>query len=138
MELPAYFQELQAIFKECTPTERMEELIRIGKELPEYPEELKTEDRKIPGCVSTVYVTIDWKEDKCALSIHADALIVKGLLFLLHKLLHQKTAKEIIALEEPLQTFIKEAQLNISTVPTRQNTVMNVYARIKKSAEEQV
>lgn len=64
--------------------ERYSYLIALGKRLPNFS--LKTLDHRVPGCVSRVWLDIHWPkaQDTPTIWLDSDALIVRGLLFMLH------------------------------------------------------
>ena len=76
--------EIQENLSFCeTPEERFAYIIDLGKQLSPYPEDKKDEEHKIYGCSSTIWFTHDMDKDgHCHFHFSSDALIVRGLLFI--------------------------------------------------------
>lgn len=70
-------------------------IIELGKKLEGLPEEYKTEQFKIKGCQSNVWVRPNLEGEQVRYQADSDALIVKGLVSLLVKVLSQQKAKDI-------------------------------------------
>lgn len=60
--------------------DRYRYMIDLGKEIPNMPDNLKTDDRIVPGCQSQVWIDFKIENKKFAFQVDSDALIVKGLL----------------------------------------------------------
>ena len=59
--------------------DRYEEIIRLGGDLPSYPEEHRTEAFKIKGCQSQVWLHPEMREGRLHFDADSDASITKGL-----------------------------------------------------------
>lgn len=115
-------------------------LIELGNDLEPYPEEHRTQQNIIEGCQSTVWInadlnaqgTIDYQGD-------SDAIIVKGIVALLIRVLSGHTPDEII--DNDLH-FIDAIGLKEHLTPTRSNGLlamvkqMRLYAIAFKAANE--
>ncbi|WP_455221226.1 SufE family protein [Kaarinaea lacus] len=78
--------------------QRYQYLVELGEQLPEMPEQLKTDDNKVKGCMSQVWVQPYQDEnDRKLYHYHGDCdtAIIKGVLALLIQLVDGKTAEEI-------------------------------------------
>lgn len=117
------FQSLQ------TPEKKYEYLIELGKKLPPYPSELKTENRIVPGCQSILYLDAQIKENRIYFQIDCDALISKGLGALLIEIYNGLSPQEIL-LNPPL--FLKELGILTSLSPHRSNGLASIYEKMKK------
>ena len=73
-------------------------LLELGKNLPLYPTDKKTSEYKIYGCSSNVWIYTEKINDKYQFYFDSDALIVKGLLFIIYTLVNGKTLSEIRSL----------------------------------------
>ncbi len=73
-------------------------LLELGKNLPPYPTDKKTSEYKIYGCSSNVWIYTEKINDKYQFYFDSDALIVKGLLFIIYTLVNGKTLSEIRSL----------------------------------------
>jgi cysteine desulfuration protein SufE len=101
-------------------------LIELGNELPEIDPSFKTSEYLINGCQSRVWLHADLKDGKLEFSADSDAVIVKGIVALLVKVLNGRTPDEI--LENEL-FFIDEIGLSQNLSPTRSNGLL---AMVKK------
>lgn len=115
-------------------------IIDLGNSLPEFPESLKTPENIIEGCQSRVWIASERDADgKVLFQADSDALIVKGIVALLLRVLSGHTADEI--LEADLY-FIDRIGLHEHLSPTRSNGLvamvrqMRNYARAFKALEQ--
>ena len=106
-------------------------LIDLGNEQAPLDEKYKTEQNLIDGCQSRVWLQADYEDGKIRFTAESDALIVKGIVSLLIRVLSDHTPQEI--LEADLY-FIDEIGLKEHLSPTRSNGLvamvkqMRVYA----------
>lgn len=116
--------------------DRYQLLIDLGNEQEPLDEKYKTEQNLIDGCQSRVWLQCDQEDDKLIFSAESDALIVKGIVTLLIKVLSGHTPDEI--LEADLY-FIPEIGLKEHLSPTRSNGLlamikqMRMYALVYKA-----
>lgn len=108
--------------------DRYSHIIQIGKELPALPDILKTDDYKVRGCQSQVWLIPEFKDGKIYFQADSDASIVKGLIALLLKVYSGRTPKEILA--QPAD-FIQELGLNTNLSQTRANGLVAMIKQIK-------
>ena len=93
-------------------------LIDYGNGLDSFPEEDKTEQNLIDGCQSKVWFTAKIEDSKVIYSGDSDAILVKGIVALLIRVLSGHTPKEIV---EADLYFIDEINLREHLSPTRSN-----------------
>lgn len=117
--------------KRSDPKKRYEQLLWYAKKLEAMPEDGKTEENKVQGCVSQVYITADLEDGKIWYKGDSDAQLVKGLVALLIEGLNGLTPSEII---EVTPDFIEETGLNVSLTPSRANGFYNIFQMMKKKA----
>jgi cysteine desulfuration protein SufE len=112
-------------------SERYQYLIDLGRKLPPFPEDWKTEDNRLHGCQSQVWVVP--QGDAAALHIHAisDSAIVSGLVALVLRVYSGRPADEILATEPE---FVDRIGLKAHLSPTRSNGLAALLARIKAIA----
>ena len=112
-------------------TERYQYLIDLGRKLPPFPEELKTEERKVQGCQSQVW--LDARGDAQCLDFRAisDSAIVSGLIALLLRVYSGRSAREILDTEP---RYIEAVGLAKHLSPTRSNGLAAMLATIKEYA----
>ena len=115
------------------PQERLAELVRRGTH-HSLPDALKTPDRRIPGCVSGVWVekSIDPISSLPVFQCDADSPMVKGLAALLCDLYSHADPSEIIT-EEP--RVWAACHLDKMLTPTRLNGLRSLRERIIQLAE---
>ena len=101
-------------------------LIELGNELPEINPLYKTNEYLINGCQSKVWLHADLVNGKLVFSADSDAIIVKGIVALLVKVLNERTPDEIVENE---LFFIDEIGLSQNLSPTRSNGLL---AMVKK------
>ncbi|MDH3862071.1 MAG: SufE family protein, partial [Gammaproteobacteria bacterium] len=66
--------------------DRYQYLIDLGRRLPEFPDELRTEENRIRGCQSQVWFVAEEKDGRLEFRAVSDAAIVSGLIALLLRL----------------------------------------------------
>jgi len=115
---------------------RHKQLLYMANKLPSVEEAVYVPENKVPGCLSTVHVTCDAKENEDGKTVmmyrgDSDGLLTKGLLALLVRGLSGCTADEI-QLVNP--EFIKEAKISQTLTPGRNNGFLNMLAVMKKKA----
>ena len=109
--------------------DRYSYLIELGNELAPLAENEKTPQNVIEGCQSRVWLTAEQKEDgKIVFSGESDAILVKGIVSLLIKVLTNHTAQEIIDSE---LYFIDKIGLKEHLSPTRSNGLLAMVKQMK-------
>ena len=106
--------------------DRYNYLIELGNQLEPIDESLKTTENLINGCQSKVWLNAEYKDGIIKYEADSDAIIVKGIVALLVKVLNGRTPEEI--LEQDLY-FIDEIGLKQNLSPTRSNGLV---AMVKK------
>ena len=76
--------------------EKYEYLIEMGQDLPEMDPNLKTEDRLVKGCQSSVWFDIHCQDRRLVFSADSDSLIVKGMVAVLNEMLNGQPAEEVL------------------------------------------
>ncbi|NIK74057.1 cysteine desulfuration protein SufE [Thermonema lapsum] len=107
-------------------------LIELGKQLPPMPEELKTEDKLVKGCQSKVWLHAYMKDGKLYFLADSDALIVKGIVSLLIKVLSGHKPEEIARANLHL---IEDIGLKQHLSMTRANGLVSMIKHMKAYAE---
>lgn len=119
--------------------ERYKYIIDLGKNLKSLDDVFKTEDNRVKGCTSQVWLVSKEKEgsgENTILEFEADsdAHIVRGLVSILLTVFSQKTAKEILAIDEE-DIFLKLG-LDSHLSPSRRNGLVSMVERIKSFAKQ--
>lgn len=130
--LPAKLDRIVKRFKSRpNPKQRYEQLLWYAKKLEAMPEEAKTLDNKVNGCVSQVYITATLEDGKVWYYGDSDAQLVKGLVAFLIEGLNGLTPQEIL---QVTPDFIEETGLKVSLTPSRANGFYNIFQMMKKKA----
>ena len=108
-------------------------LIDLGNDLEPLPEQYKTEQNLIDGCQSRVWVQCDIQDGVMHLQADSDALIVKGIVALLLRVLSDHTPQEILSAD---LYFIERIGLREHLSPTRSNGLLAMVRRIREYASE--
>lgn len=106
-------------------------LIDLGNDLDVLDDKYKTEQNLIDGCQSRVWIQCDYEDGRLRLTADSDALIVKGIIALLIRVLGDHTPTEI--LEADLY-FIDRIGLREHLSPTRSNGLLAMVKQIKAYA----
>ena len=106
-------------------------LIDLGNDLEPLAEQYKNEQNLIDGCQSRVWLQCDIKDGKLVFTADSDALITKGIIALLIRVLSHHTAQEII--DSDLY-FIDKIGLRQHLSPTRSNGLLSMVTKIKAYA----
>lgn len=126
-------QEIADEFSEVDDwMDRYSMIIDMGNSLPEISEELKTPDRLIEGCQSRVWLDGNLDADgKVEFTADSDAIIVKGIIAMLIKVLNGHTPREIIDAD---LHFINDIGLAEHLSPTRSNGLQAMLKQMKAYA----
>lgn len=109
--------------------EKYEYIIELGRELPLISEQYKTEDNLIKGCQSQVWLHAEMSEDnKVQFSADSDAIITKGIVSMLVRVLTDESPKEIIQAD---LHFINDIGLHEHLSPTRSNGLLAMIKQMK-------
>lgn len=132
MNLPDAQQEIISEFAMFSDwQDRYEHLIELGKDLPLIAPEHKTEDNIVRGCQSRVWLTASHNNGLVHFTADSDAMITKGLVALLIRVLNDRTPEEI--LNTPL-TFIDTIGLREHLSPNRSNGLVAMLDQMKRYA----
>jgi len=108
--------------------EKYEYIIQLGKELPLIDDQYKHDQYIIKGCQSRVWLHPEFKDDKIYFTAESDAIITKGLVSLMVKVLSGHTPKEIA---EADLYFINQIGLQEHLSPTRANGLLSMIKQMK-------
>ncbi len=107
---------------------KYEYIIQLGKELPLIDEQYKKDDYLIKGCQSKVWLHADHQGGKVVFTADSDAIITKGLVGLMVKVLSGHTPAEIAGSE---LYFIDQIGLKEHLSPTRANGLLSMVKQMK-------
>ena len=111
--------------------DRYQLLIDLGNEQAPLDEKYKTESNLIEGCQSRVWLHADYIDGNIVFQAESDALIVKGIIALLIKVLSGHTPEEILNAD---LYFIDRIGLHEHLSPTRSNGLLSMVKQIRMYA----
>ncbi|KXS39294.1 MAG: cysteine desulfuration protein SufE [Halomonadaceae bacterium T82-2] len=114
--------------------DRYQYIIDMGKQLPAFPETLKTPENKIQGCQSNVWIHHERQGDQLHFQATSDAAIVSGLIAVLMRIYNDRSPAEIVATPP---SFLEELGLDKHLSPTRSNGLHAMLKRIFAVAEQE-
>ena len=112
-------------------SERYQYLIDLGRKLPPFPDEWKTEEHRLLGCQSMVWIVPSGDAAKLDYAAVSDSAIVSGLVFLALRVYAGRSAAEILATEPD---FIASIGLARHLSPTRSQGLAALLAFIREHA----
>ncbi len=107
---------------------KYEYLIELGKSLPVINDKHKTDENLIKGCQSRVWLHAEMQEDKIIFTADSDAIMTKGIIALLIKVLSCQKPKDIAAADIH---FIKKIGLQKQLSVTRSNGLISMIKQMK-------
>ena len=111
--------------------DKYEYIIDLGKKLPELEAEYKTDNNRVRGCQSTVWLAAFYKDGRLTFKADSDSTIVKGLVSMLVTVLSGHTPDEII---EAKLGFINEIGMTTHLAQTRSNGLLAMVRQMKNYA----
>lgn len=111
--------------------QKYEHLIDLGKSLPMIDEKHRTDDRLIKGCQSRVWMHSELKDGKVIYTADSDAIITKGMVALMVRVLSGHTPDEIINAD---LGFVETIGLTRHLSPTRSNGLLSMIKQMKLDA----
>jgi cysteine desulfuration protein SufE len=111
--------------------DKYEYIIDLGKRLPALDPKYKTDENRVRGCQSSVWLIADYKEGRIVYQADSDAMIVKGLVSMLIRVLSGRTPDEIM---NARLDFIREIGMTTHLAQTRSNGLLNMVKQIKNYA----
>lgn len=110
---------------------RYEYLIDLGKQLPSFPEQWKSEENKIRGCQSQVWIHAEMRDGRLHFEGTSDAAIVRGLIAVLLRVFNDRLPQEVAGAE---REFLSEIGFAEHLSPTRSNGLHAMLAFIYDQA----
>jgi cysteine desulfuration protein SufE len=112
-------------------SERYQYLIDLGRRLPPFPEEWKTEANRLQGCQSMVWIVPEGDASRLEFHAISDSSIVSGLIYLALRVYSGRSAAEILA---TTPDYIEQIGLSKHLSPTRSNGMAALLAFIQAKA----
>lgn len=113
-------------------SERYQYLIDLGKRLPAFPDDWKTEGNRLQGCQSKVWIVPEARDGRLYFAAASDSSIVSGLVYLALRVYSGRTPAEIRA---TAPDFVQAIGLSRHLSPTRSNGFAALLAFIQHTAE---
>ena len=111
--------------------DKYEYIIDLGKRLPPLEDQYKLDINKVKGCQSTVWLVADFNEGKVFYKAESDAIIVKGLISMLIRVLSGHSPDEII---NSKLDFINRIGMTTHLAQTRSNGLLSMVKQMKNFA----
>ena len=111
--------------------DKYEYIIDLGKKLPPLEERFKKDENRVRGCQSTVWLVADYEDGKVHFKAESDAVIVKGLISMLIRVLSGHTPDEILKAE---LGFIQKIGMTTHLAQTRSNGLLSMVKQMKNYA----
>jgi cysteine desulfuration protein SufE len=111
--------------------DKYEYVIDLGKKLPILEDSRKLDENKVRGCQSTVWLVADYADGKVHFKADSDAIIVKGLISMLIRVLTNHTPDEIINAN---LEFIQKIGMTTHLAQTRANGLLAMVKQMKNYA----
>jgi cysteine desulfuration protein SufE len=128
-EAQAAIREEFAFFDDWS--ERYQYLIDLGRKLPPFPDEWKTEEHRLHGCQSMVWIVPSGDASRLDFAAVSDSAIVSGLVYLALRVYSGRPAAEILATEPD---YIADIGLAKHLSPTRSNGLAALLGFIRERA----
>jgi cysteine desulfuration protein SufE len=110
---------------------RYEHVIDLGRQLPDFPEQWKTDANKIQGCQSQVWLNMEMRDGKMHIDGTSDASIVSGLVAIVLRVYSGQAPKDILNTKPD---FINDIGFNDHLSPTRSNGLHSMLRSIYQAA----
>jgi len=111
--------------------DKYEYIIDLGKKLAPLEEEYKIDENKVRGCQSTVWLVADYRDGKVFYKAESDAVIVKGLISMLIRVLSGQSPNQII---DARLNFINTIEMTTHLAQTRANGLLSMVKQMKNFA----
>lgn len=108
--------------------DKYQHIIELGNTLPMIDPQYKTEQYLITGCQSQVWLHAAWDEGRVIFTADSDAIITKGIVNLLIRVLSNRTPDEIINAK---LEYIDQLGLREHLSPTRSNGLLAMIKQMK-------
>jgi cysteine desulfuration protein SufE len=103
-------------------------LIELSRDLPMIDPQLKVKENLIAGCQSRVWLNAEYADGLIRFTADSDAIITKGIISLLIRVLSNRTPEEILESE---MLFIDQIGLRQNLSPTRSNGLLSMIKQMK-------
>lgn len=130
-------QEYIEMFDELQTREQLQTILELGQDLEEFPQELKTQENKVKGCISDAYIASKLQKDNTIkLFGTSDALIIKGYIALLIEVISDLNVNDIEKIDKKLEEFATKTNIKATLSQSRSSAFGNIIAMIKEQAKQ--
>jgi cysteine desulfuration protein SufE len=109
--------------------DRYKYLIELGSQLPHISDELKTEEWKVPGCQSQVWIIPHYEKAHIYFEGDSDAIIVRGIIAVVLEIFKDKPAQEILDID--VEEIFDKMGLREHITPNRRSGMLSMVDKIK-------
>ena len=107
-------------------------LIDLGRNLPPFPDELKTDDNIVQGCTSQVWMVLNIKNSAVKIIADSDAHIVRGLIALVITVYNDKSLSDIKDID--IENIFNDIGLSEHLSPNRRSGFFAMVEKIKSAS----
>lgn len=124
--------KIKALFASCvTEEQKYDKIIELGRHLDPFDPSHKTEDRRVRGCQSLMFLDSWRDEGKIYFRASSDALISSGLAYLLLFVYSGETAETVLKCPP---NYLEELNITASLTPNRANGLYSMHLKMKQEA----
>ncbi|MFT4310913.1 MAG: SufE family protein [Candidatus Woesearchaeota archaeon] len=128
-------QDIQETLLALTPQEKMEYMLELGSNLTDDIS-LFTQEDKVQGCMSTVYIKAVQQDNTLHWYGYADALIVKGYVYIILQTCKDKSPSWIVEhVAQHIHAFVEATNIQQSLTPNRANALANIVQKVIEIAK---
>lgn len=113
------------------PQDRLAFVIDRVKKAPPLPDEFKTDDYKVEGCLSNLWFVPEFREGKCWFRSDGDSMIVKGIAGMLCDFYNGAAPEDVLKIDP---AFLAQAGITQHLSQNRKNGLGRVWQKIQKFA----
>jgi len=113
--------------------QRYQYIIDLGKSIPPMDDSLKTDERLVRGCQSSVWLVSNEQDGRLQFQVDSDAVIVNGLLALVMAAFNDRTPAQILGFD--IDGYFRQLDLERHITPTRGNGLRAIVAKIQAIAK---
>ena len=114
-----------------TGQDRLMHLVEEARKTPPFEKEHRSEEYRLEGCLSNLWLQSDFREGKCFFRADADSQVVRGIAVMLCDFYSGSTPEEIIRCEP---SFLVEAGVTQHLSPNRRNGLSRLWMKIRNYA----
>ena len=116
--------------------DRYKYLIELGNQLPHLPDEKKTDEWRVPGCQSQVWIVPHFENTSIWFEGDSDAIIVRGIIAIVLVIFKDKPAQEILDVD--VEEIFDKMGLREHITPNRRSGMLSMVDKIKYYAAQSI